>query len=201
MTAAAPGVGATLRPEARPRSARVTELVRAALDLLESEGPGALTMRNLADAVGIRAPSIYKHFDGKSALEAALVEDGLFGMGDALHAALAGALADPGPAGPVGPLLDAYRSEASLHPNLYRLTTSSAFPRADLPEGLEEWAGEPFFLVTGEPHRSQALWAFAHGTMILELDDRFPDGSDLDLTWLAGAVAFGGEGGRHRASP
>jgi AcrR family transcriptional regulator len=170
------------------RSARVAELVRAALDLLESEGPEALTMRHLADAVGIRAPSIYKHLDGKAALEVALVEDGLFGMGNALH----DALADPGPAGLVASLLDAYRSEASLHPNLYRLTTSSAFPRADLLEGLEDWAGEPFFLVTGEPHRSQALWALAHGTMILELDDRFVDGSDLDLTWQAGAAAFVG---------
>ena len=196
MTVAAQGVGATPRPEARPRSVRVAELVRAALYLLESEGPGALTMRNLADAVGIRAPSIYKHFDGKSALEVALMEDGLFGMGDALHAALA----DPDPADPVSSLLHAYRSEASLHPNLYRLTTSSAFPRADLPEGLEDWAGEPFFLVTGERHRSQALWAFAHGTMILELDDRFVDGSDLDLTWRAGAAAFGGARGRPRRS-
>lgn len=196
MTAVAPGVGATPRPEARLRSARVAELVRAALDVLESEGPGALTMRHLADAVGIRAPSIYKHLDGKSALEVALVEDGLFRMGDVLH----DALADPGPAGPVASLLAAYRSGASLHPNLYRLTTSSAFPRADLLEGLEDWAGEPFFLVTGEPHRSQALWAFAHGTMILELDDRFSDGSDLDLTWQAGAAAFGGAGGRRRPS-
>jgi AcrR family transcriptional regulator len=170
------------------RSARVAELVRAALDLLESEGPGALTMRHLADAVGIRAPSIYKHLDGKSALEVALVEDGLFWMGDALH----DALGDPGPDGPVASLLAAYRSEASLRPNLYRLTTSSAFPRADLLEGLEDWTGEPFFLVTGEPHRAQALWAFAHGTVILELDDRFFDGSDLDLTWQAGAASFGG---------
>ena len=188
MTVAAPGVGAVPRPEIRVRSVRVAELVRAALDLLESEGPGALTMRHLAEAVGIRAPSIYKHFDGKSALEVALVEDGLLGMGDALH----DAIADPGRMGPVTSLLAAYRSEASLHPNLYRLTTSSSFPRADLLEGLEDWAGEPFFLVTGEPHRAQALWALAHGTMILELDGRFSAGSDLDVTWQAGAAAFGG---------
>jgi AcrR family transcriptional regulator len=147
-------------------------------------------MRRLADVVGIRAPSIYKHLDGKSALEVALVEDGLFDMGDSLRRALV----ERGPAGPVAALLAAYRSEASVHPNLYRLATSSAFPRAALLPGLEDWAGEPFFMATGEPYLAQALWAFAHGTTILELDGRFLEGSDLDFTWLAGAAAFGAVG-------
>jgi AcrR family transcriptional regulator len=160
--------------------------VQAALGLLESEGADALTMRRLAELVGIRAPSIYKHFDSKSALEVALVEDALFDMGDALRHAVTG----PGSDGPVASLLAAYRSEASSHPNLYRLATSSAFPRGDLMVGLEDWAGEPFFLVTGQAYLSQALWAFAHGTTILELDGRFLEGSDLDLTWQAGATAF-----------
>ncbi|MHB1887370.1 MAG: TetR family transcriptional regulator, partial [Acidimicrobiales bacterium] len=60
----------------------------------------------------------------------------------------------------------------------------------ELLPGLEAWAGEPFYLVMGEPYLAQALWAFAHGTMILELDRRFFEGSDLDLTWRAGAEAF-----------
>ena len=143
-------------------------------------------MRRLAEAVGIRAPSIYKHLDGKTGVEIGLVEDGLFETGDALHRAVG----NPGPEGPVASLLAAYRSAASGRPNLYRLTTSSAFPRDSLTAGLEEWAGEPFFLATGEPSLAQALWAFAHGTMILELDDRFAAGSDLDRTWRAGARAF-----------
>jgi AcrR family transcriptional regulator len=176
----------TSRPEPRVRSARMAELVRAALGLLETEGTDALTMRHLAELVGMRAPSIYKHFDSKAALEVALVEDALFDMGDALHHSVA----DPGPDGPVASLLAAYRSEAASHPNRYRLTTSSAFPRADLLADLEDWAGEPFFIVAGQAYLSQALWAFAHGTMILELDGRFVGGSDLDLTWQAGALAF-----------
>ena len=45
--------------------------------------------------------------------------------------------------------------------------------------------------MTGEPHRAQALWSFAHGMVILELDGRFPAGSDLDRTWAEGAAAFG----------
>ena len=175
------------RPEPRTRSSRVTELLAAAGHLLESEGHDALTMRRLADRVGIRAPSIYKHLDGKAAVEAGLVEDGLFETGDALHRAVA----EPGPDGAIPSLLTAYRSLADDRPNLYRLTTSSSFPRGSLLTGLEDWAGEPFFLATGEPHLAQALWAFAHGTTILELDGRFLPGSDLERTWLAGAGAFG----------
>ena len=59
-----------------------------------------------------------------------------------------------------------------------------------LPEGLEEWAGNPWFVVTGDPWLAQALWSFAHGMLILELDQRYPPGSDLRRTWRAGANAF-----------
>jgi hypothetical protein len=37
--------------------------------------------------------------------------------------------------------------------------------------------------------------------MILELDDRFLAGSDLDLTWQAGAVAFSLPGARPVGEP
>ncbi len=44
--------------------------------------------------------------------------------------------------------------------------------------------------MTGDPNLAQALWSLAHGMVILELDDRYPEGSDLDQTWRAGAAAF-----------
>jgi len=143
-------------------------------------------MRRLAEEVGMRAPSLYKHVPDKAALVAALVEDALAQIGTALHAAVT----RPGRQGPVAEVLRTYRSYGTEHPNLYRLTTAGPLPRAQLPAGLEEWAGTPFFLVTGEPHRAQAMWAFAHGMVILEIDGRFPEGSSLDRTWRAGAAAF-----------
>ncbi len=189
MTHAAPTAAApsAVRPTPRARSTRVVELIAAARQLLEAEGHESLTMRRLADLVGIRAPSIYKHLGGKAAVETGLVEDGLFETGDALHQAITG----PGPDGVISSLLTVYRTMAGNRPNLYRLTTSSSFPRGSLLAGLEDWAGEPFFLATGEPYLAQALWAFAHGTTILELDGRFVPGSDLERTWRAGAGAFG----------
>ena len=54
-------------------SLRAQEIVAAARELLEEEG--AVSMRRLADRLGIKAPSLYKHLPGKQALEAALISD------------------------------------------------------------------------------------------------------------------------------
>ena len=191
--AAEPG---QLEPPARtPRTARAAEVIAAAAEVLEDEGFEALTMRRLADELGIRAPSLYKHLPDKAALCSALVEQALVQMGTALHAAV-----DPDDsAGSVAALLAAYRANGVGHPNLYRLATSGPLARDPLPEGLEEWAGTPFFLVTGEPYLAQALWAFAHGMTILEIDGRFPPGADLDAAWRAGLGALSASGSAPRA--
>jgi AcrR family transcriptional regulator len=142
-------------------------------------------MRLLADHLDMRAPSLYKHFRNKEAIEIALIEIGLYEIGTAMHAALA----DPGPDGPILAVLRTYREQAVANPNMYRLSTHGPLPRADLADGLEDWAGMPFVMATGEWHLAQALFAFAHGMVILELDSRFPDG-DLAPTWSAAAAAF-----------
>ena len=171
-------------PPARPR--RVGEAVAAARGILEEEGAGALTMRRLADEMGIRAPSLYKHFSGKADLELLLIEDALFDVGEVTHRALR-------PSGRESPLLNlllTYRAYSLDHPNLYRLATGGPLARQQLSEGLEDWAGNPWFVVTGDPPLAQALWSLAHGMVILELDDRYPRGSDLGATWSAAAAAF-----------
>ena len=183
MTRGAPA--ASTRPTPRERTPRARQIIEAARALLEDVSSDGLTMRLLADELGIRAPSLYKHVDGRPALELALVEIGLDETGLALHAAVAGSNSDP-----ISELVGAYRAMGLANPELYRLTTASSFPRAALLPGLEAWAGEPFFLAVGEPYLAQALWSFAHGTLILELDRRFLDGSDLDRTWQVGTEAF-----------
>ena len=176
---------ASPRPTPRERTPRARQIIDTARALLEAVSSDGLTMRRLADELGIRAPSLYKHINGRPALELGLAETGLDETGLALHAAVAGSNGDP-----VSDLLGAYRAMGLANPELYRLITASSFPRAGLLPGLEEWAGEPFFLAVGEPYLAQALWSFAHGTLILELDRRFLDGSDLDRTWHAGTEAF-----------
>ncbi|MHB1519561.1 MAG: TetR/AcrR family transcriptional regulator [Acidimicrobiales bacterium] len=176
----------TAPPELTARSVRAAGIVAAARRILEEESAEALTMRRLASSVGMRASSLYKHFPTKRAVEAALIEEAMVESGQALHAAVLTAARG----GKVRSLLDTYRRVALGRPALYRLATAGPLPREHLSQGLEAWAGEPFFLATGDPWRAQALFSFAHGMVILELDDRFPSGSDLARTWNAGAAAF-----------
>jgi AcrR family transcriptional regulator len=185
---------------ARPdRSPRVVEIVAAARRVLEHAGPGGLTMQSVADELHIRAPSLYKHVAGKDAIRVELLIDALTETGVALHAAVADAAddeadgddkADGNRQRAVARLLAAYRRQALAHPEMYRLATAGRLSRDRLPSGLEDWAGKPFFLVTGDHDQARALWSFAHGTVILELDDRYPAGADLDATWAEGAAAF-----------
>ena len=111
--------------------AAARDVVAAARDLLEAEGPEAVTMRRIADELGIRASSLYKHIPHKAALEVAIVIDGFEEASAAFEAAVDGA------DDPLGAFVGAYRSFASAHPHVYRLMTQRPLPRDQLPEGLE----------------------------------------------------------------
>lgn len=174
-------------PSLPARTPRSRQILTVARELLEAEGQEGLTMRRIGAALGIRAPSLYKHLPGKDGVRNALIADALLEIGTSLHEAVA---ATEGSRGPAARLLRAYRAYATAHPHLYRLCTVGELDRTALPAGLEEWAGTPFFLVAGEPYRAQALWAAAHGLAVLEIDNRFLPGSELDRTW-ASAAAFG----------
>jgi AcrR family transcriptional regulator len=170
--------------EVAPRSARAEEVIAVARRLLEEEGAATLTMRRLAERVGIRAPSLYKHFPDKAALEAAVIATGLEDAAAAFEAAV-GAAADP-----LTALAAAYRQFALDHPHLYRLMNTGPLPREHLPPGLEDRTAAPLLRVAGTPARARAIWAFAHGMVMLELDHRFPPDADLDAAWQAGITAF-----------
>src|SRR5918995_1730672 len=60
-------------------------------------GTAALTMRRLAERLGIRAPSLYKHLPDKAALEAAIIATGLEEAAAAFETAVGGT-AQPLPA-------------------------------------------------------------------------------------------------------
>jgi AcrR family transcriptional regulator len=176
---------------APPRAARVEEAVAVAREILEAEGPDGLTMRHLADRMGIRAPSLYKHVESKEELETLLIADAFRELGQTFHDALAGLGGRPERA--MEAVGREYRGWALAHPHLYRLVTEGRLPRERLPEGLEAWAAEPVVIAAGgDPDRARAAWAFAHGMTILELDGRFPPDADLDAAWSAGIAAFGG---------
>ncbi|MFC5646213.1 TetR/AcrR family transcriptional regulator C-terminal domain-containing protein [Kitasatospora cinereorecta] len=49
-------------------------IARAALAVVDEDGPGGLTMRALADRLGVKAASLYNHVDGKDELLDAVAE-------------------------------------------------------------------------------------------------------------------------------
>jgi AcrR family transcriptional regulator len=159
---------------------RAREIVEAAQALLEEEGPDALTMRRLAERLGIKAPSIYKHVPDKRALEVAMIAAGFEEIAERFEAADG-----------IDELATAWRSFARGRPHLYRLMTLQPLPRDRLPAGVEARAALPVVAAAGgDEHLGRALFAFAHGMTILELDERFPEDADLDAAWAAGLAAL-----------
>lgn len=172
------GVTDRLTPRAR-------EIVAAARELLEESGPAVLTMRTLADRLGIKAPSLYKHFPDKHAVEVELTAQMLEESAAALEAA-----ANRTP-GSLEALAQAYRTYALAHPHLYCLATERPLPRTLLPEGLEDRAALPLLRACGgDRDLARATWAFAHGMVVLEIHGRFPDDADLDAAWKRGVKAL-----------
>jgi AcrR family transcriptional regulator len=60
----------------RRREATKAEILDAAWDLVGEQGLAALSLRDLAARVGMRAPSLYQYFDSKHA-----IYDAMFGQG------------------------------------------------------------------------------------------------------------------------
>src|SRR3954471_8048060 len=102
-------------------------------------------MRRIADELGIRAPSLYKHLPHKAALEAAIVADGFEEAAAAFEAAAEGA------GEPLAAFVTAYRAFASAHPHVYRLMTAGPLARDLLPPGLEDRAAAPLLRAVGSP--------------------------------------------------
>jgi AcrR family transcriptional regulator len=164
---------------------RAREILAAAAGLLEQEGHEALSMRKLAERIGIRAPSLYKHFSSEQALEAALISQGFESQAAMFEAAL-GASEEP-----VAAMAGAYRDFARRHPHLYRLMYDGSLDRSLLTSGSEDRAAAPVIAAMGgDRDLARAAFAFAHGMTILELNDRFPAGADLDAAWRRGLAGL-----------
>jgi AcrR family transcriptional regulator len=166
-------------------TSRAREVVVVGRRVLEREGRDALTMRRVAEELGIRAPSLYKHLPHKEALETAIIAAGFEEAAAAFEAAVGGA------EDPLTAFVAAYRAFASAHPHLYRLMTERPLPREHLPPGLEARTAAPLLrAMGGSAPRARAAWAFLHGMTILELDDRFPADAWTQRAWQEGIAAF-----------
>jgi AcrR family transcriptional regulator len=161
-------------------------ILAAGRRLLEERGMDALTMREVADAVGVRTPSLYKRVRDRSDLVRLILED----VTDELTAS-ADAVADSGdPATDLRAMLAAYREFARANPVTYTLmyaphavsaagaTARSERSSATLLRLITELAGPKHALPA-----ARTIVAWANGFITMELAGAFRLGGDLEEAW------------------
>jgi AcrR family transcriptional regulator len=149
-------------------------IASAALHIIEADGVEALSMRTLATALEIKAPSLYAHVKNRDEVVALVQAIGLSDFGSGFAAA----------GDSVRDKVLFYRSWALANPNLYPVVFQLQLHRDLLPEGLEaEVLGHVVAAAGGSHLLARALWAQLHGLVDLELQGRLPSDADLDGTW------------------
>lgn len=159
-------------------------IVTAGRRLLEEVGVEALTMREVAKAVGVRAPSLYKRMSGRPELLRLILED----LADELTAVVDAAVGSGDPASDLRVLWDAYRRFAHANPIAYTLLWApQAVPGAT--DRYQRTSVTLLRLVTDLVGRQQALpaartiVAWSHGFITMELAGAFRLGGDVDQAW------------------
>lgn len=175
------------------RGSRFEEMVAAARELLETEGPEALTMRRVAARLGLREPSLYKHSRGRDELLAAVVASGMRELAEGRWEAIRPAA---GVADALVRLAAHQREFAGQHPHLYRLMFDRPFPRELLEAQADVQAWLPVVELLGSEERVWAAFAFAHGMLELERTGRLAPGDRLEAVWRVGLEAFEGVSSR-----
>ena len=159
-------------------------IVAAGRRLLEARGMDALTMRDVADAVGVRAPSLYKRVRGRSDLFRLILED----VTDELTAALDAAAGSGDPVTDLRAMTAVYRRFAHANPVTYTLmmapqagpdaTARSVRSSATLLRVVAEITGPADALPA-----ARTLVAWTHGFISMELAGAFRLGGDVEQAW------------------
>ncbi len=172
-------------------------LIAVARDMLERDGPEALSLRAMAQGAGVSRTAPYNHFTDKEALLAALAEDGF----RAITAAQIEAVETPVSIDArLVALGKAYVSFALAHPQLYRLMYGvgvSGWCRHPAVTDRKHASFEPVqsalaaYLGPGtDPSKTRiaavSAWAQVHGLSMLLLDGSL--GIDLDAAGTADAL-------------
>jgi AcrR family transcriptional regulator len=162
-------------------------LCAAAERLFAEKGPDAVTMRQLASALGVSPMTPYRYFRDKEDILAAVRTGGFNQFAEALEKARAGASSVRSKGAAVG---DAYVSFAFEHPHTYKLMFDLHQPvDGDYPELVEagrrahatmtDWVKDLIDagVLAGDPNEIGAMfWASTHGLVVLEMAGRLPAG-------------------------
>ena len=185
-----------------PTPARTSSdaILVAARAVLERDGLDGLTMQAVAQRVGVRAPSLYKHVADRAALIQAVAE----AVVADLEAVLAVRRPSPDPSEDLRAVARRYRSFVRTHPAGYGLLF------ADLPFGAAPNPGRVAALaqpivdamarIVGEEEAlpaARTFVAWAHGFTSMERAGAFRRGGDVDAAYAVGIdVILSGISGR-----
>ena len=146
----------------------------AAKQIVAIRGVDALSMRTLASALGIKAPSLYDHVKNRDEVVALVQGAGLLDFG----------LGFEGAGANTRDKILFYRQWALANPNLYPVVFQQRLHRELLPKGLEEKVLGLVIVAAGGSHvQARAMWAQLHGLVDLELQSRLPADADMDAIW------------------
>jgi AcrR family transcriptional regulator len=155
-------------------------IVRAARALLERSGSEGFSLQDVAKAVGVKTPSLYKHIVDRAALLASLERQGYAELGAAVrvHAKAAD---------PLRAMAVAYRRFALSSPQLYaRMLAADATRSAESVRWRQE-AVQPVLAalmpLVGKAHALRAartVTAFLHGYVTMEMTGAFRLGGNVD---------------------
>ncbi|SRR5579871_2791981 len=170
-----------------PAQTSTAAIVAAGRHLLEERGMDALTMHGVAEAVGVRAPSLYKRVHGRSDLFRLILD----GVADELTLALDAAATSDDPVADLREMVATYRRFAHSNPVTYTLmytpltvpgaTARSARSSATFLRVVAELAGQAYALPA-----ARTIVAWAHGFITMELAGAFRLGGDVEQAWAFG---------------
>lgn len=165
-----------------PEKTSFDGIVAAARDLLEAGGQQQLTLQSVAERVGVRAPSLYKHVGSRAALLAAVTEATLDDLAARLEAT----------DGSLEGVVRGYRQFAHAWPEGFRLMLSADVPPEALARAVAPMLHASRELV-GEQEALEAarlVTAWATGFIEMELIGAFRLGGDVERAFEYGLTGI-----------
>jgi AcrR family transcriptional regulator len=173
-------------------NARAT-ILSAAAAVLQDEGPAALTVRRIAQAVNTSTKAIYTHFGGKDGLLDSVYLEGFAGFGRSMSTVPAGS----SPPDRLRAMCAAYRGYGQTRPAFYNVMFGDMGRAYRAPVESRRKAAETFGILKEAIQASlnaradddspvnaglvtRILWAAMHGVVSLELRGLLAGSDDVD---------------------
>lgn len=176
-------------------------LLTATLELIESEGIGAVSLRQVARAAGVSPGAPYHHFPDRAALLTALSDEGFRRLTTELRDAKSSAA---GPVDALPAMIETYVHFARRNPAYFQLMFRPELKKSHKSPQGEEAAEEAFAVLqdtveagiaagvlkpVDEDVLALTLWSLVHGLASLWLDGHLDHKTDEDPEELTRQIA------------